>query len=384
MEAFPPELLAKIFGFLPGKEIGRAAQVCRRFYEASQVEYVWRTRCAEEFSIKVKHVGDFSFRDVYAKLLHRYRFYLGLWQPQVSSYGGLFQVKFDVQLVAIVGRELLPPRDPHFTEPLRPRTLFRIGLDKPRDVTCVGGYGGPHEASINESSRDKFSFKCCDSSQHRHPSGKHQELRDWLHEEASVSLDMHQFPHSQELLLMKFLILRQYDYSFQYRRVRLQESPPGVPIRPGIFVGTYGTHGLELVQLEYLDGASKLRAVKLSGDPNVPCGQTTFEVVLQYGMELSLEQQASVASLDALDVRPGTGGPQPFRVPGDCHERFHQLPRSCVARYHGLGQVAGHGFTNPSFSRGHWVVFSEDLFGFLWLELLSLSMYHRVQEDLSC
>lgn len=49
-------------------------------------------------------------------------------------------------------------------------------------------------------------------------------------------------------------------------------------------------------------------------------------------MELSLEQQASVASLDALDVRPGTGGPQPFRVPGDCHERFHQLPRSCVAR----------------------------------------------------
>ncbi|EEC12435.1 hypothetical protein IscW_ISCW008525 [Ixodes scapularis] len=327
MEAFPPELLAKIFGFLPGKEIGRAAQVCRRFYEASQVEYVWRTRCAEEFSIKVKHVGDFSFRDVYAKLLHRYRFYLGLWQPQVSSYGGLFQVK---------------------------------------------------------SSRDKFSFKCCDSSQHRHPSGKHQELRDWLHEEASVSLDMHQFPHSQELLLMKFLILRQYDYSFQYRRVRLQESPPGVPIRPGIFVGTYGTHGLELVQLEYLDGASKLRAVKLSGDPNVPCGQTTFEVVLQYGMELSLEQQASVASLDALDVRPGTGGPQPFRVPGDCHERFHQLPRSCVARYHGLGQVAGHGFTNPSFSRGHWVVFSEDLFGFLWLELLSLSMYHRVQEDLSC
>ncbi|XP_049276035.1 F-box only protein 31 isoform X2 [Rhipicephalus sanguineus] len=333
MESFPPELLAKIFSFLNGKDIASVAQVCRSFYEASLIENVWRTRCALEFAVKVRHVGNFVFKDIYTKLLHKYRFYLGLWQPQVSSYGGLFQVLI---------------------------------------------------------SKDEFVFKCCDSNHHRHPNGKHQELRDWIHEETSVPLDMHQFPHSQELLLMKFLILRQLDYAFQYKRVTLQAPLTGVPIQPGIFKGTYGTHGLELIQLEYVDNCTKLRASKLSGDPNVPSGQVTFEVVLQYSMVLTAQQQASISALDAIEVRasdtpynnvPTT--PQPFRVPLGCHERFLEIPRTCIARYHGLGQVAGHGYTNPSFSRGHWVVFSEDLFGFLWLELLSLSMYHRVKEDLA-
>ncbi|XP_037499861.1 F-box only protein 31 isoform X1 [Rhipicephalus sanguineus] len=392
MESFPPELLAKIFSFLNGKDIASVAQVCRSFYEASLIENVWRTRCALEFAVKVRHVGNFVFKDIYTKLLHKYRFYLGLWQPQVSSYGGLFQVLFDPGHAAIVGQELLPPRDPFITEPLRKKLLFTVSLDRENedDVVCVGGYKGPHKAVILEISKDEFVFKCCDSNHHRHPNGKHQELRDWIHEETSVPLDMHQFPHSQELLLMKFLILRQLDYAFQYKRVTLQAPLTGVPIQPGIFKGTYGTHGLELIQLEYVDNCTKLRASKLSGDPNVPSGQVTFEVVLQYSMVLTAQQQASISALDAIEVRasdtpynnvPTT--PQPFRVPLGCHERFLEIPRTCIARYHGLGQVAGHGYTNPSFSRGHWVVFSEDLFGFLWLELLSLSMYHRVKEDLA-
>lgn len=179
-------------------------------------------------------------------------------------------------------------------------------------------------------------------------------------------------------------------YSFQYKRVRLQAPLRGVPIQPGIFKGTYGTHGLELIQIEYVDRCTKLRASKLSGDPNVPSGQVTFEVVLQYSMVLTLEQQSSITALDSIQVQAVDGDPaqfcrqpQPFSVSADCHKRFHEIPRTCTARYHGLGQVAGHGFTNPSFSRGHWVIFNEDLFGFLWLELLSLSMYHRVTEELN-
>lgn len=391
MEGFPPELLAKIFSFLDGKDIASVAQVCRSFYDASQVEIVWRTRCVQEFSLKVKHSDSFMFKDVYTKLLHKFRFYLGLWQPQVSSYGGLFQVQFDPGLVAIVGQELLPPRDPHIMEPLRKKLLFTIALEREGDddVVCVGGYQGPHAAAILEIGEDEFVFKCRDSKYHRHPNGKHQELRDWLLEEASVSLDMHQFPHSQELLLMKFLIMRQFEYgfAFQYRRVELQGRQAGVPIQPGIFKGTYGTHGLELVQIEYFENCKKLRATKLSGDPNVPAGQVTFEVTLLYSMVLTAEQQSSIAALNAIDVyemaHPPSGTQQPFRVPSDCHERFHEVPKTCVARYHALGQVAGHGFTNPSFSRGHWIVFNEDLFGFLWLELLSLSMYHRVKEEIA-
>ncbi|XP_064467028.1 F-box only protein 31-like [Ornithodoros turicata] len=391
MENLPLEVLAKILSFLYGPDIAHASQVCRSFYEASQIEKVWRTRCDKEFSVKSKSINNFSFRDVYSKLLHKYRFFLGLWQPQVSSYGGLFQVTFDPSSASIVGRELLPPRDPYITDPLRKKVLFSIVLCQRRraQVRCVGGYNGPHAAVLQEISRDEFAFKCCVTECHKHPNGKHQELRDWLHEEASVSLDMQQFPQSHELLLMKFLILRQYDYSFQYQRVQLQAPLPNVPLQPGIFKGTYGTHGLELIQLEYVDHCTKLRASKLSGDPNVPSGQVTFEVVLQYWMTLTAEQQVSIADLDSIEVvaaednHPNLSRSQPFYVPMDCHLRFQEIPRTCLARYHGLGQVAGHGFTNPSFSRGHWIVFNENLFGFLWLELLSLSVYHRVTESLS-
>ncbi|KAH9362054.1 hypothetical protein HPB48_014993 [Haemaphysalis longicornis] len=172
-------------------------------------------------------------------------------------------------------KELLPPRDPYITEPLRKKKLFTISLDREDDddVICVGGYQGPHEAVI------------------------------------------------------------------------------------------------------------------LEGDPNVPSGQVTFEVTLLYSMVLTAQQQSSITALNAIEVYemepPPSCTQQPFRVPGDCHERFHEVPKTCIARYHALGQVAGHGFTNPSFSRGHWIVFSEDLFGFLWLELLSLSMYHRVKEEIA-
>ena len=31
---------------------------------------------------------------------------------------------------------------------------------------------------------------------------------------------------------------------------------------------------------------------------------------------------------------------------------------------------------------GHWIVFNQDLFGFLWLMYNHLSLYHRVQDPL--
>ena len=45
-------------------------------------------------------------------------------------------------------------------------------------------------------------------------------------------------------------------------------------------------------------------------------------------------------------------------------------------------QIAGQNFSAPSFINGHWVVFSEDLFAVMFLELRSISFYHRVQENL--
>ena len=43
----------------------------------------------------------------------------------------------------------------------------------------------------------------------------------------------------------------------------------------GLYLGSYGPHGLEIVSVEATEGGA-LRGVKVTGDPNVPSGECTF------------------------------------------------------------------------------------------------------------
>lgn len=47
--------------------------------------------------------------------------------------------------------------------------------------------------------------------------------------------------------------------------------------------------------------------------------------------------------------------------------------------FYGTGLIAGHGFTSPERTPGVFILFDEDRFGFIWLELKSFSLYSRVQ-----
>jgi len=53
-----------------------------------------------------------------------------------------------------------------------------------------------------------------------------------------------------------------------------QTSPPAPP--PGLYYAFYGFHGLEILQLERIEG-TRYNAVKLIGDPNVPATQISFQ-----------------------------------------------------------------------------------------------------------
>lgn len=47
--------------------------------------------------------------------------------------------------------------------------------------------------------------------------------------------------------------------------------------------------------------------------------------------------------------------------------------------YYGTGLIAGHGFTSPERTPGVFVLFDDDRFGFIWLELKSFSLYSRIK-----
>ncbi|XP_064437073.1 F-box only protein 31 isoform X3 [Mirounga angustirostris] len=391
----PPELLVEIFASLPGTDLPSLAQVCTKFRRILHTDTIWRRRCREEYGVCenlrklditgvscrdvyakrinprvksgrfMKILPDYEhmeYRDVYTCLLHRYRHILGLWQPDIGPYGGLLNVV---------------------------------------------------------------------------------EFRTWLREEWGRTLEDIFHEHMQELILMKFIYTSQYDNCLTYRRIYLPPSHPDDLIRPGLFKGTYGSHGLEIVMLSF--HGKRARGTKITGDPNIPAGQQTVEVDLMHRIQLpdveSLrnfnelsrivlevreqvrqEQQqqengledgggrgrqsprepqrgsaqpsvempaekvgepgdgeAAAAAAPAPEQPAQCGQGQPFVLPVGVSSRNEDYPRTCRMCFYGTGLIAGHGFTSPERTPGVFILFDEDRFGFIWLELKSFSLYSRVQ-----
>ncbi|CAL1595502.1 unnamed protein product [Knipowitschia caucasica] len=432
----PPELLVEIFSILPGTILPNVALVCKKFRQILNTETIWRRRCVEEFGMKEDlrkmEVGAVSSRDLYVKLLHPNRHILGIWQPDIGPYGGLLNVVVDG--LFIIGWMYLPPHDPRVEDPMRRRPLFRIHLweSKKATVECMYGHKGPHKGDIQTVKKDEFSTKCNQTDHHRMPGGRQEEFRTWLEEEWGRTLEEIFHEHMQELILMKFIYTSQYDNCLTYRRIYLPPPLPAALLQPGLFKGTYGSHGLEIVMLSFHETSA--RATKLTGDPNVPAGQLTLDVDLTRPVllpdlesqrsieELSrlvlgihaevqrdIEQQAKGASTAASSSgseegargeaeghsagsehgQPESSGcinpPElmPFVLPLGVMARNEVYPRTCRKCFYGTGLIAGHGFTSPERTPGLFVLFDQDRFGFIWLELKSFSLYSRLTDHLS-
>ncbi|CAK6436865.1 unnamed protein product [Pipistrellus nathusii] len=421
----PPELLVEIFASLPGTDLPSLAQVCTKFCRILHNDTIWRRRCREEYGVcenlRKLEITGVSCRDVYAKLLHRYRHILGLWQPDIGPYGGLLNVVVDG--LFIIGWMYLPPHDPHVDDPMRFKPLFRIHLMERKSATveCMYGHRGPHNGHVQIVKKDEFSTKCNQTEHHRMSGGRQEEFRTWLREEWGRTLEDIFHEHMQELILMKFIYTSQYDNCLTYRRIYLPPSHPDDLIRPGLFKGTYGSHGLEIVMLSF--HGRHARVTKITGDPNIPAGQQTVEVDLMHPIQLPtvddlynfnelsrivLEAQEEVhreqrqpegrtedgegsseGSRPPTEVRepePGNEGaaalkeePLQFVLPVGVSSRNENYPRTCRICFYGTGLIAGHGFTSPERTPGVFILFDDDRFGFIWLELKSFSLYSRVQ-----
>ncbi|XP_033491364.1 F-box only protein 31 isoform X2 [Epinephelus lanceolatus] len=437
----PPELLVEIFSLLPGTALPNVALVCKKFRQILNTETIWRRRCMEEFGMKddlrKMEVGGVSSRDLYVKLLHPYRHILGLWQPDIGPYGGLLNVVVDG--LFIIGWMYLPPHDPRVEDPMRRRPLFRIHMweSKKATVECMYGHKGPHKGDIQTVKKDEFSTKCNQTDHHRMPGGRQEEFRTWLEEEWGRTLEEIFHEHMQELILMKFIYTSQYDNCLTYRRIYLPPPMPSDLLAPGLFKGTYGSHGLEIVMLSFIGNYA--RATKLTGDPNVPAGQLTLNVDLSRPVVLpDLEHQRNIEELSRLVLgvheevqredqqqardtsatvrgaaeeacggasaaeeveadqgtcsegcQPGSSSStsppeaQPFVLPLGVMARNEVYPRTCRKCFYGTGLIAGHGFTSPERTPGLFVLFDEDRFGFIWLELKSFSLYSRLTDHLA-
>ncbi|KAM9302271.1 F-box only protein 31 [Gastrophryne carolinensis] len=451
----PPEILVEIFSCLPGTQLPLLALVCRKFRHILSTDTIWRRRCRTEYGVRenlrkmevtgvscrevyVKRInprvksGRFTkilpdyehmeYRDVYAHLLHQYRDILGLWQPDLGPYGGLLNVVVDGFF--IIGWMYLPPHDPHVDEPMRLKPVFRIHLMERKSATveCMYGPKGPHNGQIQIVKKDEFCTKCLQTDYHRMTGGRQEEFRTWLRDDLGRTLDDIFHEHMQELILMKFIYICQYDNCLTYRRIYHPPSQPEDLVKPGFFKGTYGSHGLEIVMLSFHGPSAKV--TKITGDPNVPAGQPTLEVHLTQPVRLpGVEQLRAFSELSRLilDVRDqinreerlggGAEGAEPvstngteekkppsaseagdtepqqqpqdlqaFTLPEEVMARNGDYPRNCRTCYYGTGLIAGHNFSSPERTPGLFVLFDDNRFGFIWLELKSFSLYSRMAD----
>ncbi|KAM6250573.1 F-box only protein 31 isoform 3-T3 [Spheniscus humboldti] len=411
----PPELLVQIFGSLPGTDLPSLARVCTTFRRILRTDTIWRRRCREgtarpENMASVKTCGNWRSPECPVEMF-------------MPSVDGLF----------IIGWMYLPPHDPHVDDPMRFKPLFRIHLmeRKCATVECMYGHKGPHNGHIQIVKKDEFSTKCNQTDHHRMSGGRQEEFRTWLREEWGRTLEDIFHEHMQELILMKFIYTSQYDNCLTYRRIYLPPSSPDDLIKPGLFKGTYGSHGLEIVMLSF--HGKKAKGTKITGDPNIPAGQQTVEIDLAHPLQLPdienlrdfselsrivLEVQEQVrreeqeqehqqeeedcsqpaASQPAAKPLGGEGAEgeetaagaagttqdkapasQPFVLPMGVISRNEDYPRTCRICFYGTGLIAGHGFTSPERTPGVFVLFDDDRFGFIWLELKSFSLYSRIK-----
>jgi hypothetical protein len=141
----------------------------------------------------------------------------------------------------------------------------------------------------------------------------------------------------------------------------------------GLWVGKYGSHGYELINVTYV--GDMLRAEKVTGDRNVPRGEVTFQVDLN-----PLPSSSPSPFQDYEDQHSERTALQPIKLTDKAALKWgtSQLPR-----YAGLGQVAEEGFYNNQWMDGQIIIIGEDYFSFAWLPVETQIFFGRPSAELA-
>jgi hypothetical protein len=144
----------------------------------------------------------------------------------------------------------------------------------------------------------------------------------------------------------------------------------------GLWIGKYGTHGYEMVNVTYV--GDTLIARKVTGDKNVPRGEITFQAdlhPLRYNNDLlESESQQSHEQPEHPEALP------PISLTERAARKWgtRQLPR-----YAGLGLVAEDNFHNSQWMDGQVIMIGDDYFSFAWIPIEQQIFFGRPSPELA-
>ena len=426
------EIIERILLFLNPKDVLIMGKCCIRLRDITKNELIWTKLVKRDYGIDIRrspNPNEKSVRVLYSNILEKYGRLLSTLfiRKNFTYYGGIIKVVYhDFALYVL---DLEPPPFPHVLEGLQPHILCKISSNScdddekvilEQETTDFGKID--HIEVISVGLNDKLSPFRIISTPSSLPFMK--DLRGHIasYFEDSTSngipegLILHQ-KFAKRFGLMHNMALEKLEDRIEYlnQGVQVCEAlsfdrnialPPFSPIPPGVFKGTYGPHGIEIINVEYKSEPSvehrcELTMVgnKLYGDRNVPFNQLTFKAYLNKPMTLSNDTQASIKKIqDYMDKSEESSLPtqvtspsiQPFILPNECEcecslddNVFHKS----VWRFQASCQIASDMYQNPEWIDGNLVIFSDDLFGVIFMAeahgFNSLTIYHRLKEDLS-
>jgi len=142
--------------------------------------------------------------------------------------------------------------------------------------------------------------------------------------------------------------------SLQHEVIDARKAIPHFQLE-GMWVGKYGSHGYEMINVTYVEDT--LVAYKVTGDKNVPKGEITFKAYLGPGEEPAL------APIELTDSASKQWGVQN------------------LIRFTGEGQVAAEGFQNAQFMEGQLIIVGE-YFSFAWVPIGHQIFFGRPSPEL--
>ena len=404
--SLPPELLEALCHYLDPIDLSRLGQSCKMMRDITSTEAIWRDLILHKYQLNPEQYSPWTSRTFYQNMLHPYGAFLGVWQMSFGDYGGLLRVF--VEEGSIVGEETYShPLEDGMYQPLSQKKVFRVHMEEKNagssgkevnntkiEVHFVCLIGADESPSFgcesaepmvlfHDRNQDLLQIRCTAFDLHDQRMGRLSE--NYMHNDWKRSHD------------------RWIETWFMCSCSRIKMDPfiPQVPPftlslpQPGVFVGDYGPHGTELVQVRYKQversgpntKQNLVEAHKITGDPNIPKQKVTFRAFLDQPVYPSDEQQRSMQELSAIESVPPSSTlvepPQRFNLPDhiNCDFDKNLIPSFSYGRFKAEIQLAGHNYYRPAFSSSQLVIFNQHLLGLFIFEFDELMIFERVNVD---
>ena len=383
----PPELVHQIISFLPPQDVCQLRLTNSSLRNICDSESIWSSFCKEKYGLNFAPEDElFSAKSFFQKILHRYGSLIGLWQRQnLKFYGGILRVRLESEWIKSLVVEHLFPATNIF-EDLRRKTFLTIRLNDEEDVVITNhdNWSCQKPAELHLEEEEELSITIPSLTDYISSPA---EWRDLLDEFRSLDTTLHtdgaimkfvSYYHNRNMFVYQPLLtsnwIREHHGDHVSNNLLLSS------LTPGVFQGTYGSHGIEIIHL--FDG----QGVKITGDPNIPFNEVSFRVTNRSILNIPTDLQTSCRNVklatencdEYFETDLSAGKKYDFLIPEEMLERDKISWRSCQGRWVAEAHIAGDMFVDDQFIPANFILFNQDQFAVMFLDLNCITLFNRV------